>query len=125
MTATLATSTIPSPPPQYREPLSIGHVRLASRFTLAPLAGYTNYPFRRSIREIGGVGLCTTDLVNARAILEGSKKTLELLQTGPDDRPLSVQIFGGKADEMAAAAQWLEEYGADTIDINMGCPVRK
>jgi len=115
----------PEPPLHYHEPLSIGNVRLASRFTLAPLAGYTNYPFRKSIREIGGVGLCTTDLVNARAILEESKKTLELLYTGPDDRPLSVQIFGGKADEMSAAAQWLEEYGADTIDINMGCPVRK
>ena len=66
---------------RYRESLSIGQVRLATRFTLAPLAGYTNYPFRLSIREIGGVGLCTTDLVNARAILEGITKTMELLAT--------------------------------------------
>lgn len=116
---------VPPPPAHYREPLSVGGVRLASRFTLAPLAGYTNYPFRRSVREVGGVGLCTTDLVNARAILEGSKKTLELLATGPDDRPLSVQIFGGKPDEMAAAAKWLEDDGATLVDVNMGCPVRK
>jgi nifR3 family TIM-barrel protein len=122
MTTLIETPTIPH---HYREPLAVGGVRLATRFVLAPLAGYTNYPFRRSIREIGGVGLCTTDLVNARAILEGSKKTLELLATGPDDRPLSVQIFGGVATEMAKAAQWLQDYGATLIDINMGCPVRK
>ena len=116
---------LPAPPSHYREPLLVGGVVLASRFTLAPLAGYTNYPFRRSVREIGGVGLCTTDLVNARAVLEKSKKTLELLVTGADDRPLSVQIFGGNAAELAGAAKWLEGYGADFIDINMGCPVRK
>ena len=124
-TSTLPVPTIPIPPLLYHEPLRIGHVALASRFTLAPLAGYTNYPFRRSVREIPGVGLCTTDLVNARAILEQSKKTLDLLVTGPDDRPLSVQIFGGNADEMADAAKWLEQYGATMVDINMGCPVRK
>jgi nifR3 family TIM-barrel protein len=110
----------------YREPLSLGPYRLPSRFILAPLAGYTNYPFRRSLREIGGVGLCTTDLVNARAIIEGIKKTNELLATGADDKPLAVQIFGGKADELALAAKMLVDRGiAQLIDINMGCPVRK
>ena len=118
-------SNVPPPPAHYRQPLAVGPVRLASRFTLAPLAGYTNYPFRRSVREIGGVGLCTTDLVNARAVLEKSKKTLEHLATGPDDRPLSVQIFGASAAELAGAATWLQDYGATVIDINMGCPVRK
>src|SRR5437868_2009684 len=117
---------LPAPPAQYREPFRIGAVPLASRFVLAPLAGYTNYPFRLSIREIGGVGLCTTDLVNARAILEGIKKTMELLATDPAERPLFVQIFGSKPHEMSGAAQWLVERGlADGIDINMGCPVRK
>ncbi len=116
---------LPAPPQHYREPLHIGPVALQSRFTLAPLAGYTNYPFRRSIRDIGGVGLCTTDLVNARSIIEQSKKTLELLVTGADDRPLSVQIFGGVPSEMAGAAQWLEAHGYSMVDINMGCPVRK
>ncbi|MGL4421914.1 MAG: tRNA dihydrouridine synthase, partial [Gemmataceae bacterium] len=117
---------LPPAPAWYREPLRIGSVPLASRFTLAPLAGYTNYPFRVSIRDIGGAGLCTTDLVNARAILEGIRKTMELLVTGPEDRPLGVQIFGGKAEELAGAAKWLEERQlADIIDINMGCPVPK
>jgi len=118
-------SDTPTAPSHYRTPLTIGETTLHSRFTLAPLAGYTNYPFRRSVREIGGVGLCTTDLVNARSILENSKKSLELLVTGEDDAPLSVQIFGGVPGEMAGAAQWLEAHGYKMIDINMGCPVRK
>lgn len=123
---TTATAELPPPPAWYREPLSVGTLRLASRFNLAPLAGYTNLPFRLSIREVGGAGLCTTDLVNARAILEGIRKTLELLATDPAERPLFVQIFGSKSEEMTGAAKWLVERGlADGIDINMGCPVRK
>src|SRR5437764_12288363 len=105
-----ANAEIP-PPLWYREPLSVGTLRLASRFNLAPLAGYTNLPFRLSIREIGGVGLCTTDLVNARAIIEEIKKTFELLATVPEERPLFVQIFGSKAEEMTGAARWLVERG--------------
>src|SRR4051812_45650882 len=117
---------IPPPPSWYREPLSVGGVPLASRFNLAPLAGYTNLPFRLSVRELGGIGLCTTDLVNARAIVDGIKKTMILLATDPAERPLFVQIFGSKVDEMARAAKWLVEQNlADGIDINMGCPVRK
>ncbi|HEY3788925.1 MAG TPA: tRNA dihydrouridine synthase DusB [Urbifossiella sp.] len=117
---------LPPPPEYFREPLFIGKLPLASRFNLAPLAGYTNLPFRLSIRELGGAGLCTTDLVNARAILENIKKTMNLLATVPGERPLAVQIFGSKADEMADAARWLIDRGlADSIDINMGCPVRK
>ena len=98
---------------------------MPSRFSLAPLAGYTHLPFRQSVRETGGLGLATTDLVNARAILEKSKKSMELLATCPADRPLSVQIFGGVPGEMARAAAFLEDFGATLIDINMGCPVRK
>jgi nifR3 family TIM-barrel protein len=109
---------------RYRVPLYIGGVELSSRFTLAPLAGYTNLPFRLSIRDVGGCGLATTDLVNARAILEGSRRTHELLATTPEDRPLAIQIYGSGA-EMARGAQWLEEFGATVVDINMGCPVRK
>ena len=125
MTSTLL-APHPAPPRRYREPLFIGRVKLSSRFTLAPLAGYTNMPFRLSVREIGGMGLATTDLINARAILEGLRKTMELLATDPADRPLSVQIFGGKAEELAGAARWLQDRGlAEIIDINMGCPVRK
>ncbi|HEX4606725.1 MAG TPA: tRNA-dihydrouridine synthase family protein, partial [Urbifossiella sp.] len=117
---------LPAPPAWYREPVAIGGIPMASRFNLAPLAGYTNLPFRLSVREVGGVGLCTSDLVNARAILEQLKKTMELLATDPAERPLFVQIFGSNADEMARAAAWLVAHNlADGVDINMGCPVRK
>jgi nifR3 family TIM-barrel protein len=120
-------SAIPPPPqlPSWSEPLRIGNVTLASRFTLAPLAGYTNLPFRLSVREVGGCGLATTDLINGRAILQGSRKTLELLATSGEDRPLAIQIFGGTEDDLVRGSQWLENYGATIIDINMGCPVRK
>lgn len=123
----MTTPNAETPPPKhYREPLFLGTRRLASRFNLAPLAGYTNLPFRLSVREVGGAGLCTTDLVNARAILQGIRKTMELLATDPGDRPLSVQIFGADRAEMTGAAKWLTDRGlADSIDINMGCPVRK
>ena len=113
------------PAPRWDRPLRIGPYELPSRFNLAPLAGYTNLPFRLTVRELGYLGLATTDLVNARAILEGSKKSLELLATCADDVPLAVQIFGAQADELARAAQWLEQRGTRIVDINMGCPVRK
>src|SRR3954465_5908311 len=109
---------IPPPPLWYRETLSVGPIKLASRFNLAPLAGYTNLPFRLSIRELGGVGLCTTDLVNARAIIQNISKTMELLATDPAERPLFVQIFGARVEDMTTAAKWLVERDlADGIDI--------
>src|SRR5207244_8201592 len=69
--------------------------------------------------------MATTDLVNARALLQGGRKSMELVQTCPADRPLAVQIYGAEPEEMIAAAQWLEDYGVSAVDINMGCPVHK
>lgn len=112
-------------PPNFSSPLRLGPLELPSRFHLAPLAGYTNIALRLTVRELGGLGLATTDLVNARAILEGKSKTMELLATCPEDQPLAVQIFGANPEEMVAAAQWLQDRGVRIIDINMGCPVRK
>ena len=103
--------------------LAFGKLTLPSRYLLSPLAGYTNLPFRRVVREIGGVGLATTDLVNARALLAGSEKSWQLVETCPTDRPFAVQIFGGDPVVMRDAAQLLESRGVDSIDINMGCPV--
>lgn len=113
------------PQPDSRPPLCYGALQLESRYLLSPLAGYTNLPFRRIVREIGGVGLATTDLVNARGLLEGSHKTLQLIQTCPEDSPFAVQIFGSDAQQMSEAAQLLESRGVDSIDINMGCPVNR
>src|SRR6266571_2312992 len=95
-----------------------GTVPLASRFLLAPLAGYTTLAFRLAVRELGGLGLATTDLVNARALLLRSRKTMALIQTCPADRPVAVQIYGTNVDEMCDAARWLEDYGVTSVDIN-------
>jgi nifR3 family TIM-barrel protein len=105
--------------------LNLGPLKLPSRYLLAPLAGYTNLAFRLCVRAVGGLGLATTDLVNARALLLASRKTLELIQTCPEDRPVAVQIYGANPVEMRDAAQWLENYGVSAVDINMGCPVNK
>jgi nifR3 family TIM-barrel protein len=106
-------------------PVRLGPLQLSSRYLLAPLAGYTNLPFRLAIRELGGIGLATTDLVNARALLRANRKTWELIQTCHKDSPVAVQIYGSDAGEMRAAAEWLENYGVAAVDINMGCPVHK
>lgn len=103
--------------------MSYGRLRLSSRYLLSPLAGFTTLPFRRIVRRIGEVGLATTDLVNSRALLACNERTLQMIETHPEDRPFAVQIFGSVPDEMADAARMLQERGVDTIDINMGCPV--
>ena len=103
----------------------IGSLQLESNLFLSPLAGYTNLPFRLVVREIGGVGLCTTDLVNARSLLEKNPKAFKLIETRPADAPLAVQLFGSVPEEMRDAAAFLESIGVASVDINMGCPVRK
>src|SRR5215469_3969002 len=105
--------------------MRFGPLTLPSNLFLSPLAGYTNLPFRRIIRELGGVGLCTTDLVNARSLLEKNRKALKLIETCAEDTPLAVQIFGSVKDEMIGAAKMLEDLGVASVDINMGCPVKK
>src|ERR1044071_9682830 len=98
---------------------------LSSNLFLSPLAGYTNLPFRLVVRELGGVGLCTTDLVNAPSLLEKRAKAFKLIETRPEDSPLAVQLFGSVPAEMRDAAQFVESRGVHSIDINMGCPVKK
>ncbi len=105
--------------------MRFGSLQIESNLFLSPLAGYTNLPFRLVVREIGGVGLCTTDLVNARSLLEKNPKALKLIETRPADSPLAVQLFGSVPEEMRDAALVLESLGVASIDINMGCPVKK
>ena len=100
--------------------VALGDLSIANNLMLAPLAGYTTLPFRRCMREIGGFGLATTELVHARSLLEGNRRALELVNTEPEDRPLSVQLFGPVAEEVRDAALWLQERGVQAIDVNMG-----
>lgn len=92
---------------------------------LAPMAGYTNLPFRRLIRSLGGVDLTFTELVNARSLIENKKEALQLSSLSQDDMPCGIQLFGGVINEMIEAAKILESQGASLIDINMGCPAPK
>src|ERR1700722_4651106 len=100
--------------------LALGQLTLDSNLFLSPLAGYTNLPFRLIIREIGGAGLWTTDLVNSPSLLEKNRTALQLLQTRPQDPPLSVQLYGTTPEEMRDAALLLESLGVSSVDINMG-----
>src|SRR3974390_3100156 len=102
-----------------------GSLTLSSNLFLSPLAGYTNLPFRQTVRELGGLGLATTDLVNARSLIERKAKALKLIETAPADQPLAVQLFGSVPEEMRDATAYLESLGIASVDINMGCPVRK
>jgi tRNA-dihydrouridine synthase B len=105
--------------------MQLGSLQLESNLFLSPLAGYTNLPFRLTVREIGGLDLATTDLVNARSLIERNPKALKLIESRPADRPLAVQLFGSIPEEMRDAALCLENAGMASVDINMGCPVRK
>lgn len=103
----------------------LGSLGLRSNLFLSPLAGYTNLPFRLVVRELGGVDLCTTDLVNARSLIERNPKALKLIESSSADQPLAVQLFGAVPEEMRDAALYLQSLGVASVDINMGCPVRK
>ena len=105
--------------------IRIGPRLLQTRFFLAPLAGYTHLAFRVMLRRLGGIGLATTDLVQARMLLSETRKSLELVETSPEDRPLSVQIFSGITEDLVAAARWLQDRDYQGIDINMGCPMAR
>jgi len=105
--------------------MRIGPYELTSNLFLSPLAGYTNLPFRLTVREIGGVDWTTTDLVNARSLLEKNKRALQMVATCPAEKRLAVQLFGAVPEEMRDAAAMVESMGIASVDINMGCPVKK
>ena len=105
--------------------MRLGPYELSSNLCLSPLAGYTNLPMRLTVRELGGLGWATTDLVNARSLLERNRTALKLVASSPADRPLAIQLFGSVPEEMRDAAARCEALGAQAVDINMGCPVKK
>ena len=84
--------------------MRIGPHELSTNLFLSPLAGYTNLPFRLTILEIGGLGLATTDLVNARSLIERNRTAVKLVETAVGDSPLAIQLFGSVPEEMRDAA---------------------
>lgn len=97
---------------------------IKSKALLAPLAGISNLPFRVIVRSFG-CSLAFTEMVSANGLIRNSFRTFEYLRSSPEDKPLGVQIFGADPEVMARAAAIVVESGADLVDINMGCPVRK
>jgi tRNA-dihydrouridine synthase B len=105
--------------------MKIGSVELPAPFGVAPMAGMTDTAFRRLVKRHGGCGLVVTEMVSSEGLVRGIDRTLEYAEYTEEERPVSVQIFGGDPQKMAAAAQIVEAMGADIVDINMGCPVPK
>ena len=105
--------------------MRIGSLQFDSNLFLSPLAGYTNLPFRLVVREIGGIDWTTTDLVNARSLLEQNPRARQMIRTCPAEKLLAVQLFGAVPEEMRDAAALVESLGIASVDINMGCPVKK
>jgi tRNA-dihydrouridine synthase B len=105
--------------------MKIGPVDLPSPFAIAPMAGMTDTAFRRLVKRHGGCGLVVTEMVSSEGLVRGIDRTLEYAEYTEEERPVSIQIFGGDPEKMAAAAQIVEGMGADIVDVNMGCPVPK
>jgi nifR3 family TIM-barrel protein len=104
--------------------MKIGTVELENRVVLAPMAGVTDLPFRLLCRE-QGAGLICTEMVSAKAISFHNKNTEALLETVPEERPVSLQLFGSDPDIISEMAAYIEERPFDILDLNMGCPVPK
>lgn len=104
--------------------MRFGNVLLKNNVLLAPMAGITNLPFRMLQRDFG-CGLASTEMVSATGLARQSVKSFQYLRSLPLDKPLSVQLFGSDPLTLAEGAKKVVGQGADLIDINMGCPVRK
>ena len=107
----------------YLKKLKIGNVELNNNVILAPMAGITDLAFRKICKDCGA-GLVETEMVSAKAIYYNDEKTLKMINTDGEKRPISIQIFGNEPEIMAEAAKFLQDK-ADIIDINMGCPAPK
>jgi tRNA-dihydrouridine synthase B len=107
-----------------RESWRIGDVEVPTRLVLAPMAGVSVQAFRRQGRRFGA-GLVCSEMVSCAGLHHRNERTLGYLRIASDERPLAVQIFGSEPSLMAEAARMVETVGADIVDINFGCPVRK
>ena len=117
-------STISRVDVDLRAPWSIGPVEIPTRLVLAPMAGVSVQAFRRQGRRFGA-GLVCSEMVSCAGIEHRNERTLGYLRVGADEHPLAIQIFGSEPRAMAEAARMVEAAGADLVDVNFGCPVRK
>jgi len=103
---------------------NIGSLRLKNNIFMAPMAGITDLAFRTLARNFGS-SLCFTEMISANGLVRKTHKSYEYLESSPDDKPLGVQIFGADPEILGEAAGIVTEMGADLVDINAGCPVKK
>ncbi len=104
--------------------MQLSSLTIDNPFILAPLAGYTDLPFRLLCRELGAA-ICFSEMISCHGLVYRQKKTLEMLATVPEERPVCFQLFGNDLHIMGEAASYLSTKPIDCIDINMGCPVKK
>jgi len=104
--------------------MQLGSLTLKNPFILAPLAGYSDLPFRMLCREMGAA-LCVSEMISANGIIHGQQKTMAMLASDPAERPVAMQLFGSEPSIMGEAASIMDTHPMDVIDINMGCPVKK
>ncbi|MDR3112702.1 MAG: tRNA dihydrouridine synthase DusB [Elusimicrobiota bacterium] len=102
----------------------IGSIELESNIILAPMADITDVPLRQLAKD-GGAGLVYTEMSSAKALVYGNEKTKKLTKISHEERPVAIQIFGSDVKTLETAAKVAQDYGADIVDINLGCPAKK
>ena len=107
------------------KPFKIRDIAIDPPLILSPMAGVTDYTFRRLIKRRGGVGLVVSEFISVEGLTRGNPKSKRQMRFDEEERPYAVQIFGGKADRMAMGAEMAQEVGADILDVNCGCPAPK
>ena len=107
------------------KPFYVRDIPIDPPLILSPMAGVTDYIFRRLIKRRGGVGLVVSEFISVEGLTRGNPKSKRQMRFDEEERPFAVQIFGGRPERMAMGAEMAEEIGADIVDINCGCPAPK
>lgn len=107
------------------KPFKIRNIEINPPLVLSPMAGVTDYSFRRMAKRRGGIGLTVSEFVSVEGLTRNNPKSKRQMRFWAEERPFAVQIFGGQIERMTMAAQMAEEVGADILDINCGCPAPK
>ncbi|MEP7148310.1 MAG: tRNA dihydrouridine synthase DusB [Acidobacteriota bacterium] len=107
------------------KPFKIRNIDIDPPLILSPMAGVTDYTFRRLIKRRGGVGLVVSEFISVEGLTRGNPKSKRQMRFDDEERPYAVQIFGGRPERMVLGAQMAEEVGADILDVNCGCPAPK
>ena len=104
---------------------TFGEIKIEPRTILAPMEGVTDRPFRRLIRQIGGCGLTVTEFISSEQLSRDSRRAWKMAEFDPDEHPVSIQIYGRDPSRLAEAAVACQDFGADAIDLNFGCPSKQ